>query len=352
MTSVSLYKRLRSFDLEVAFELQPGTCLALIGPTGCGKTTALRLIAGLDRPEHGRVLICDQTVVDTEARLWLPPEKRRVGLVFQDYALFPHLTVLGNVTYSAAARAMGKAKAVQAAREALARVQLPGVEDVRPSELSGGQQQRVAIARAIVSGAQLLLMDEPMSALDALTRRQVRSDLKALITELKLDTIVVTHDVADALTLGDVVGVMQEGKLVQIGSRRDLLASPRSPFVAEFLGINLLSGVASPHDDGLTEVTCGEHVFYGLTPMEGETLVTLQPWDITLSIEPPETSAVNVLKGTLTSLSHLGGRTRVVVENGVSLVAELTHISEERLGLRLGQTVYASFKASALRLHN
>jgi len=346
-----LHKTLREFALDVDFEVQPGQCLALIGPTGCGKTTTLRLLAGIAQPDRGRIELDGDVIYDSAARVNLPPQKRRVGFVFQDYALFPHLSVLDNVLYSPASRAHGKAKSLQLARQALERVRLPGLENVKPAQLSGGQQQRVALARALASGARMLLMDEPMSALDPHTRRQVRSELRALISSLGLQTICVTHDVADALTLGDVIGVMKEGKIVQLGDRRELLSQPRDAFVAEFLGMNLLSGIARPRPDGLTAVSCGPHIFYSLSELSGEVLMTFHPWDVSISLTEPDSSAMNVFSGKVTSISHLGGRTRVTVEDGISIIAELTHLSEERLGLELGKEVYASFKASALQVY-
>lgn len=351
MTSIILYKTLREYDLDVSFDVQAGQCLALIGPTGCGKTTTLRIISGIEQPARGRVEIDEHVLLDTERGINLPPQKRHVGFVFQDFALFPHLTVLGNVMYSAAVRALSKSEGLAVAQQALQRVRLEGVENVKPAQLSGGQQQRVALARALASGAQLLLMDEPMSALDAFTRRQVRSELKALIADLGLQTIIVTHDVTDALTLGDVIGVMLEGKLVQVGTQRQLLSQPRNAFVAEFLGVNLLSGQARTRGNDLSEVRVGGQTFYALSQVSGEVLVTFHPWDVSISLIEPESSAMNVLKGRLTSISHLGGRTRVTVENDVTIIAELAQASEERLALQLGQEVWASFKASALRLY-
>ena len=352
MSTIRLRKALRDFALDVDFQLEPGQCLALIGPTGCGKTTTLRLIAGIAQPDGGYIELDGQILFDSERRVCLPPQQRQVGFVFQDYALFPHLTVLGNVLYSAAARDHSKAQSLALARQALERVRLPGrLENVKPAQLSGGQQQRVALARALASGARILLMDEPMSALDPHTRRQVRSELRALISQLGLQTICVTHDVADALTLGDVVGVMKEGRIVQLGTQQELLSQPRDAFVAEFLGINLLSGYARPRGDGLTAVSCGRYTFYSLSDLSGEVLMTFHPWDVSLSLTEPDSSAMNIVRGHVTSVSHLGGRTRVTLEDGLTVIAELTHLSEERLGLELGKEVYASFKASALQVY-
>lgn len=351
MISVSLSKQLRDFSLHVDFELATGQCLALVGPTGCGKTTTLRLLAGLLQPDTGQITIDGETLLDTEAGLSVPTQRRRVGVMFQDYALFPHLTVLGNVMYGAQARGASRRQAEERARETLQRTRLGGLESLYPRQLSGGQQQRVALARALASGARILLMDEPMSALDPMTRRQVRGEVLQVIHDLNLQTVVVTHDVADALTLGDQIGVMQEGTIVQLGSRHQLLAQPSTPFVAEFLGVNLLQGEAIPGPDGLSLVRCGPHQFYTVEQETGAVQVTCHPWDVTLSLEQPDDSSLNSLYGRITSIAHLGGRTRVTVENGVAMVAEVTHVSEERLGLRIGDSVHASFKASALRVY-
>lgn len=352
MISVDVRKQLRDFLLEVAFEVAEGECMALVGPTGCGKTTVLRLLSGLLEPDAGRIALNGTMALDTGQKLSLPPQQRRVGVVFQDYSLFPHMTVLQNVAYGARARGASRSQATSAALEALERVGMAEQAALRPPRLSGGQQQRVALARALASGARALLMDEPMSALDASTRRQVRAELRRLIKTLGLTTIVVTHDVVDALTLGDVLCVMREGQVVQIGDRRELLSRPRDRFVAEFLGINLLQGVADAGPDGLTAVQCDGAVFYSSDDVRGEVLLTCDPREIVLSREQPNDSSLNILHGRVASVAHFGAQTRIAIENGVSITAEITHLSEGRLGLQVGTEVYASFKASAARAYN
>lgn len=348
MIELDLYRQLRQFPLDVQLSLPDHGCVALVGPTGCGKTTTLRLIAGLDAPDRGRIQVDDRLLVDTAGRIFVPCRRRRIGLVFQDYALFPHLTVLHNVMYGASG---SRREAERSALEVLRRVQLQGLEHAKPAELSGGQQQRVALARAIASGPSLLLMDEPLAALDPTVRRQVRGELKTFISDLGIQTIIVTHDVVDALTLGDVICVMDQGRIIQSGDRAELLSRPRNTFVAEFLGVNLLSCIARPGEDGLYEAVCGDLRFYTFDEAEGEALLRCNPWDVSLSRERPQGSALNVMRGRVSQLSHIGGRTRVTVEDGVSLVAELTHMSEEQLELRPGDEVYASFKASATHVY-
>jgi len=351
MIVASVSKRLGEFQADVTFEVRNGECVALVGPTGCGKTTTLRMIAGLEMPDSGRVVMDEVTLVDREQGICLAPQQRRMGVVFQDYALFPHMSVLQNVVYGASAQKQGKHRAQIAARRALATVGLEGLHRQRPSQLSGGQQQRAALARAIASGPRALLLDEPMSALDARTRRQVRGELRQLIARLGIQTIIVTHDPVDALTLGDAICVMDNGRVVQQGDRKELLSRPRSSFVAEFLGVNLLSGKARQGQHGMSEIHCDGTVFYALDSVEGDVLLTCNPWHVALSAERPAGSELNVLRGRVTEISHLGPRTRVTVENGVCLTAEITHASEERLNLRIGSQVYASFKASAAKAY-
>jgi len=348
MISVAVSKKLRDFPLDARFEGEAGRCVALVGSTGCGKTTSLQIIAGLETPDAGRVALNGVPLVDVERGLFVPPQRRHVGMVFQAYALFPHLTVLHNVMYGARARGRSKPEAQHAAESALRLVRLEQFGSHRPDRLSGGQQQRVALA----SGAKVLLMDEPMSALDASTRRHVRGELRQLITEMALPTVIVTHDVVDALTLGDRLCVMKQGQVVQTGDRHELLSRPADRFVADFLGVNLLTGTARPGDNGLCEILCAGNTFYSTHHADGKALLTCSPWDISLSLERPAGSALNILRGTITELSPLGGRTRVTVEDGVSLTAEVTHSSEDRLRLALGGEVYASFKASAATVYS
>jgi molybdate transport system ATP-binding protein len=351
MISLRARKQLRDFTLDVAFEVPEGQCLALVGPTGCGKTTCLRILAGLLQPDEGEVRLGDTIALDTARHIDVSPQDRRVGMVFQDYSLFPHMTVAQNVAYGARARGLGRRQAHEAALAALETVGMAAQASVQPTQLSGGQQQRVALARALASGARVLLMDEPMSALDATTRRQVRAELRQLLKSLGRTTIVVTHDVVDALTLGDVLCVMREGRIVQQGDRRELLSRPRDRFVAEFLGINLLEGMAEAGPDGLTAIRCGDATFYSSDDVRGEVLLTCNPRDIVVSREAPDDSSLNVLHGRVAGLAHFGAQTRVAIENGINLTAEITHLSEARLDLKPGDEVYAAFKASATHVY-
>lgn len=230
-----------------------GEILALLGPSGCGKTTVLRIVAGLEQPDAGRVLLASRDATD-----W-PPEKRGVGLVFQSYALFPHLSVGANVAYGLRFRRGDRERRV---RELLALVGLTGYERRKPHQLSAGQQQRVALARALAPEPRVLLLDEPLSALDAALRKDLRAELRALLGKLGMTALYVTHDQEEALALADRVAVMREGRLEQVAPPEELYAKPRTPFVAAFLGrANLWPGrVVSVNGDRAIVEVAGERI--------------------------------------------------------------------------------------------
>lgn len=328
---------LRTFRLAVAATLGRET-LALVGPSGAGKSSVLRAIAGLLRPERGRIALGDVVWLDTDAGVDLPPERRSVGLVFQEYALFPHLDVRRNVAFGGRERV----------GELLERFRISHLAGARPGDLSGGERQRVALARALARDPAVLLLDEPLSALDAHTRGVVRGELAELLAELSLPTLLVTHDFEDAAALADRVGVIVEGRILQLGAAAELLAAPADAFVAGFTGANLLHGTARPAADGLTEVVLDSGgSMYSADAGAGRVGLAVYPWEIALARGEPADSAVNHLRGEVRSLVTLGNRVRVRVG---PLTAEVTAASAERLGLREGERVVASFKATASRL--
>ena len=339
--AVRLDHPLRSFALHVELEVGRET-LALVGPSGAGKSSVLRAIAGLLRPDAGRIALGPDVWLDTAPetgrRISLPPERRSVGLVFQEYALFPHLTVEANVGFGGRARV----------GELLERFRISELARARPAELSGGERQRVALARALARDPAVLLLDEPLSALDAHTKGAVRAELGELLRDLRLPTVLVTHDFEDAAALADRVGVIVDGQILQLGRSAELLAAPASGFVASFTGANLLPGSARPGRDGLTEIVLDHGVTaYSTAAGEGRVGLAVYPWEIALSREAPADSTLNHVTGAVTSLVSLGNRVRVRVG---PLTAELTTGSVERLDLREGELVVASFKATATRL--
>jgi molybdate transport system ATP-binding protein len=330
---------LRSFRLALALEVGSET-VALVGPSGAGKTSVLRAVAGLLRPERGVVSFGAETWLDRERGVDVPPERRRVGLVFQEYALFPHLDVHRNVAFGARDR--------KVVPDLLERLRIADLARALPTQLSGGERQRVALARALARAPDVLLLDEPLSALDAHTRHAVRGELHELLVALRMPTLLVTHDFEDAATLADRVGVLVEGRVLQLGSPQELVASPSDPFVASFTGANLLHGVARPGRDGLTEVAldAGGTVWTS-DAGTGRVAVAVYPWEVSLSRETPDDSAVNHLRAPVASVVSLGNRVRVRVG---PLTAEVTEASATRLALGEGDVVVASFKATGARL--
>jgi molybdate transport system ATP-binding protein len=330
---------LRSFRLALALEVGSET-VALVGPSGAGKTSVLRAVAGLLRPERGVVSFGAETWLDRERGVDVPPERRGVGLVFQEYALFPHLDVHRNVAFGARDR--------KVVPDLLERLRIADLARALPTQLSGGERQRVALARALARAPDVLLLDEPLSALDAHTRHAVRGELHELLVALRMPTLLVTHDFEDAATLADRVGVLVEGRILQLGSPQELVASPRDPFVASFTGANLLHGVARPGRDGLTEVAldAGGTVWTS-DAGTGRVAVAVYPWEVSLSRETPDDSAVNHLRAPVASVVSLGNRVRVRVG---PLTAEVTDASATRLALGEGDIVVASFKATGARL--
>jgi molybdate transport system ATP-binding protein len=324
---------LRSFELKLALEVE--RTVALVGPSGAGKSSVLRAIAGLARPV-GRIALDNEIWLD--GTTFRNPEERRVGLVFQEYALFPHLSVRGNVAYG------GKERA----DELLERFRISQLAEARPRELSGGERQRVALARALARDPGVLLLDEPLSALDAHTKDAVRSELQELLHVLGLPTLIVTHDYEDAAALAETVGVLVEGELRQLGTPEDLVAGPHDPFVASFTGANLLHGRVEGHEDGLTRVRLqsGELV-YSTDEAGGEVGVVVYPWDVSVGRVHADDSALNLIHGEVTSVVRVGNRVRVRIG---PLAAEVTERSAARLELARGGTALASFKATGTKL--
>jgi ABC-type sulfate/molybdate transport systems ATPase subunit len=334
--SVDITVPLRSYTLELAFELG-ATTLALVGPSGAGKSTVLRAIAGLTRPSTGTIAMGEEVWFSAEGGVNRPPEERSVGLVFQEYALFPHMNVRRNVAYGGGARV----------DELLDRLGIGPLASARPGDLSGGERQRVAVARALARDPRVLLLDEPLSALDAHTKASVRRELRELLGELHLPALMVTHDFEDAAVLTDLVGVIVDGRLVQLDTPHALVANPANPFVASLTGANLLEGNARARD-GLAEVVLDDGMtVYSTSPGTGRVGVVVYPWEITVSREQPADSALNHIVGEISSLVTIENRVRIGIGR---LIAETSSQSAERMNLREGERVVASFKATATRL--
>ncbi len=351
MLEVSLAVVRREFDVEVEISAPAGGCLALVGPSGAGKSTVLRGVAGLLRPETGRIAADGSVWLDTRAGIDLPPQERRCGYLFQEYALFPHLSARRNVAYGL--RSVDRAARRETSLELLRRFGLEGLGGARPRELSGGERQRVALARALATDPRVLLLDEPLSALDSSTKAEASRELLSVLAESRAPALLVTHDFSEAALLADEVAVIDSGRVVQRGTPAALSAAPASAFVAGFTGASVLTGVAGPGAAGLAIVALdGGGTVASTDAAAGPVFVATYPWE--LSLEPPgtrgETSALNHVPATVTSVTVIGNRARLGLATPQELVAEVTAASVERLGLKAGAPVVATFKATATRL--
>ena len=334
--------RLGSFELEASIDVEPGEVLAVLGPNGSGKSTLLRAIAGLEPIDRGRVAIGDVVLDDPDGGVFVEPEDRPVGVVFQSYLLFDHLSALDNVAFGPRARGMAKSEARHLAARWLERVGLAELAGARPPTLSGGQAQRVALARALAVDPRILLLDEPLAALDAETRRQVRRDLRHHLDGFDGVRVLVTHDPVDVYALADRVAILDHGRLVQCGTLEQITAHPRSRYVAELVGTNLIAGTLDT--DGL--VTHDGIRIAVVADFTGPAFAVVRPQSITLSRAVADTSARNTFTGVVDDIDRLGGRVRVGVAGPLHLTAEITAGALDRLGLRPGDGVHAAIKAT------
>ncbi|HEY5424124.1 MAG TPA: ABC transporter ATP-binding protein [Ilumatobacteraceae bacterium] len=335
--------RMGTLDLDVEIDVKPGEVLAILGPNGSGKTTLLRALAGLLPIDAGRIVLDDEVLDDPGANLFVPAEQRPVGVVFQDYLLFGHLSVIENIAFGLRARGSSKAEARVRAAQWLERVGLGDVGLQRPRTLSGGQAQRVALARALATDPRLLLLDEPLAALDAGTRGGVRRDLRRHLDSFDGMRVLVTHDPIDAYALADRVAILDAGRVVQIGSLSQVAAHPRSRYVADLVGTNLVVGDVV---DGVLTTDHGARVVIA-DAEPGRSFAVIRPQAIALSHVPPsDTSARNVWEGTLGDIDRLGERIRVGIDGPLAITAEITSSALESMQLRPGDTVYAAVKAT------
>jgi iron(III) transport system ATP-binding protein len=310
----------------IDFEVKAGDMTTLLGPSGCGKTTTLRCLAGLERPQAGRIVIGDETAVDVDAGVFVPPQRRNLGMVFQSYAIWPHMTVMENVAYALEGRGIGKAERKQLAMAALELVQLAAFAERPAPRLSGGQQQRVAIARAMVGHPQALLFDEPLSNLDARLRIDMRNELRRIQRRSGLTAIYVTHDQAEALAISDWIIVMKEGRIVERGRPVDIYRHPRHVFTAQFLGAtNLIAGTVAEVDAaGQLAVVTAVGRILGIDPTRALTAgakvkVSIRPED--LSTHAAAGEAVNTIEGRMTFAAFGGAAVEAELRCGETNIA-------------------------------
>jgi putative spermidine/putrescine transport system ATP-binding protein len=319
---------------EVSLSIPRGSLIALLGPSGCGKTTTLRMVAGLERPDAGRVMVDGRDVTR------LPPYARRMGVVFQSYALFPHMTVAANVAFGLRMQGVASAERARRAAAALAMVGLSDHAHKRPRQMSGGQQQRVALARALAIEPDVLLLDEPLSALDAKLREELRVEMRILQRRVGATAVFVTHDQAEALAMADLVAVMDSGRVAQLGSPEQVFERPATPFVAEFVGRSArFSGIAEAGGvrvEGLL-LRCAP-------PAPGPARVFVRPHRIALL--GPDGVADNAIEGVVAALDYTGEIIQVVVDTALGRVpVDVSTVSPAWRGLQPGAPVRVGWAA-------
>jgi molybdate transport system ATP-binding protein len=343
--------RLGTLDLSVEVSVDDGQVVAVVGPNGAGKTTLLRVIAGLRPCDAGRVVVDDRVLDDPAAGIFVPPAARPIGVVFQDHLLFPRLTVLDNVGFGLEAHGTSRAAARERARQILERVGLADQAGARPAALSGGQSQRVALARALATEPRVLLLDEPLAALDARTRPRTRAELRRHLATFPGARLLVTHDPVDALVLADRLVVLEHGRVTQAGTTSEVARRPRSAYAAQLVGLNLLHGTAS---GARTVRLRGGAVLAAADPVPaGDVAVAVRPQAVTIHRAQPEGSARNTWPAMVTDVEGDHDRVRVVLAvpgpsgsgDSDAIVAEVTASAVADLDLAPGAAVWASVKA-------
>jgi len=335
-----------SLTLDVEVAVGDGEVLAVLGPNGAGKSTLLRVLAGLLLPDGGQVLVDGHRVWDAAGR-HVPAHRRSLGMVFQDHLLFPHLSITDNVAFGLRSRGAKRAAARAAAAPWLDRVGLAGLGDRRPGELSGGQAQRAALARALVGDPRVLLLDEPLSALDARTRLTVRAELRRHLTDYAGSAVLVTHDPVDAMALADRVVVVEDGRVVQTGTPAEIARRPRTDYVARLVGLVLLPGTGTGAQvalDGGGAVAVAEEV-------AGPVFVAVRPESVALYLARPAGSPRNVWPLRLVAATPHGSVVRCDLAGEVPLTADVTATSFAELGLAPGADVWASVKAGEVAVY-
>ncbi len=335
------------FTLSLDVDLEPGSVTAVLGPNGAGKSTFLRALSGLEPIDSGAITMQGRTV-DDGGRVFVVPQHRSVGVVFQDYALFPHLTVLENVAFGPRARGQARRPARLAASAVLGQLGIEELASRKPGRISGGQAQRVALARALATAPEVLLLDEPLGALDAETREGVRIELERQLSRYTGCAVLVTHDPLDAMLLADRVIVLEGGAIVQDAAPAELARRPTTPYVAALMGVNLLRGLAS---DGQMSLDDGGVLRIADHRVGGRVLAVIRPESITVHRHEPEGSARNTWPGTVSAITPMLDRVRVHVEGRPSLVATVTPDAVADLRLSPGASVWLSLKAVDLDVY-
>jgi molybdate transport system ATP-binding protein len=335
-----------AFHLDVHLHIDVGEVVALLGPNGAGKTTALRALAGLDPLAAGHLTLAGVDLDRPDHRRWTPPERRPIGVVFQDYLLFPHLSTLDNVAFGPRRRGADRRTARAHAHTWLTRVGLAEHARRRPRQLSGGQAQRVALARALAVDPTLLLLDEPLAALDARTRLDTRAELQRHLGDHRGATLLVTHDPLDALVLADRLVIIEHGRVVQEGDAATITAQPRTDYVARLVGLNLHRG----HGDGHT-VRVGDLTLTAADRVDGDAFVAFAPSAVALHATRPDGSPRNTWPAVIVGVQRHGDNLRVQLGGPVTAAADITPAAAAHLRLAPGQAVWAAVKAAETRAY-
>jgi len=336
-----------AFRLDLDLTIRAGEVVALLGPNGAGKTTALRALAGLLPVTDGHITLDGQRIDDPHERIFLSPEKRPIGVVFQDYLLFPHLTAEENVAFGPRCRGATRPDAHQTAAQWLRRVDLTDLAHYKPRRLSGGQAQRVALARALAVDPILLLLDEPLAALDARTRLNTRADLHRHLAEHLGATLLVTHDPLDALVLADRLVIIENGHTVQEGDAATITAQPRTDYVARLVGLNLYRG----HGTGHTVTLDNTFVFTVADAVDGDVFVAFSPTAVALHTRQPDGSPRNSWPATVTGIQRHGDNLRIQLAGPINVAADITPAAATQLRLAPGEPVWAAIKATETRAY-
>lgn len=333
-------KRLGEFFLkDVSMDIAGGEYLVLLGPTGAGKTILLETIAGIYPPDKGKVFLNDRDITR------LPPRQRNIGMVYQDYMLFPHLTVEKNIRYGLSYRHFNDEETIAKVHKLTELLGITHLLRRYPGTLSGGEQQRVAIARALIMEPEVLLLDEPLSALDTETRTKLREELRRIHTLTQTTMIHVTHSFDEAFLLGSQMAIMNKGEIVQVGDPGEVFRKPNCRFAAEFLGVgNVFRGI-SIIENGIASIAVDGLHISSASAREGEVFTSVRPEDILVSLQPFESSARNCFRGKIVEISDTGTVVRITVDTGVPMIAAITRRSFQDMELRLGLDVYLTFKA-------
>jgi len=342
----NLAVNLGTFLLEdINLSIEPGEYFIILGPTGAGKTILLESIAGLHPIKSGEIWLNGREVTKLEA------EKRGIGFVYQDYALFPHLSVKGNLLFGLKQKRRSKGERQLIVEWVTGLLGVSHLLERNPSTLSGGERQKVALARALSISPQVLLLDEPLSALDPHAREGVQQELRQIHHRLKATIVHVTHDFEEAIALGDRIAVLSEGHILQVGTPEQIFRQPNSEFVARFaMSRNIFAGEVRDADDGHATITIEGMKLDVVTELRGKLHASLRPEDILISQEPLRSSARNCLRGTITRINDRGSTLYLTVSTPLDFICLLTRRSFEEMGLRVGEEVHVTFKASAIHV--